>query len=397
MTQQLRLDRVALPRHLRPYETEDGMLLVSAVFARDGVLEYRRADGTIRRELRLPEENQKALAQFGLVPFTVEHPLVGLLTKDNAHLYRKGITLQSPKYRAVPGKGGFVEGQIAIFDDDAKRLVQDGSKLELSTGYKCTTEEKPGVYVCPHTGNAYVYDAIQRNIRVNHQAVTVQGRAGADVAIKMDSTAGLEFAYQVGLDNASRDRTASLNIARRKAQLRADGKKRNLARARSQLFVLQQEIAELVEPLAGTVRAVKVQEVTPDQVRAIFAANGRIFSLRIHSKGVSYRPIEGPPKRSKKRVDGFARICDRVDGGIRLDRGAPSPELKKKAGRKLLTCTKTAYNCGKICIGVKRTCHLGGVNVDQQRLRKVRTIAARLGADQDFQQLIGGIRKRQAA
>lgn len=185
-------------------------------------------------------------------------------------------------------------------------------------------------------------------------------------------------------------------LVRRKSQDRLDSKHPNAirARARSQLFVLQQEIADLVEPLAGTVRAVKVQEVSSGQVRAIFAANGRIFSLRIHSKGVSYRPIEGPSKRSKKRVDSFARLCDRADGGVRLDRGAPSSGIKKKAGRKLPTCGAVTYNCGAICIGVRRTCHLGGVNVDQARLRKVRRIAARLGADQDFQQLIGGIKSR---
>lgn len=232
--------------------------------------------------------------------------------------------------------------------------------------------------------------------------LVLPGRAGyvqAEIPLYLASLPELESVLRMSDLSAAAKAGASPETAfkfmRKKAQDRLDSKKFGVgkSKARSQLFVLQQEIADLVEPLAGTVRAVKVQEVSADQVRAIFAANGRIFSLRIHSKGVSYRPIEGPYKKSKKRVDSFARLCDRAGDGIRLDRGPPSPDIKKKTGRKLPVCGQVTYNCGAICIGVRRTCHLGGVNVDQQRLRKVRRIAARLGADQDFQQLIGGIER----
>lgn len=169
---------------LQPYETEDGILLCNATFARDGVLEYRdSATGQVRRELRPPEENQRAIAQFGLAPLTLEHP-TGLVDKANAAELRKGLSLQRPQYRLIPGKGGFVEGQIAILEHDAQEAVRRGDARELSAGYRCRVEEAPGVWTNPATGLEEHYDAIQRDIQVNHIALTRWGRAGPDVCVQ---------------------------------------------------------------------------------------------------------------------------------------------------------------------------------------------------------------------
>ena len=53
-------------------------------------------------------------------------------------------------------------------------------KLEISCGYTCDTEEKPGTH--PIWGD---YDAIQRNILGNHVAIVDQGRAGT-AKVRMD-------------------------------------------------------------------------------------------------------------------------------------------------------------------------------------------------------------------
>lgn len=173
----------------KPVRTDDGTLLLDAVFARDGVLDYKilnPASGNgLRRELRLPEENKKAIAQFGIIPVTDEHP-PGLLDSNNASLYRKGLTLQSPRYESIPGKGGFVLGQIAVFDSDLQERILSGEQVETSSGYKCSCEEKSGEY--KHAdGSFYNYDAIQRNLEINHQAITRKGRAGSDVCVYLDS------------------------------------------------------------------------------------------------------------------------------------------------------------------------------------------------------------------
>jgi uncharacterized protein len=50
--------------------------------------------------------------------------------------------------------------------------IMKGGKRELSLGYKVDIEEISGVW------NGQEYDAIQRNIRINHLAIVPRGRAG---------------------------------------------------------------------------------------------------------------------------------------------------------------------------------------------------------------------------
>lgn len=204
----------------KPHFTHDGILLCEATFARDGILEYRTLDGKVRRELRLPEENKKALPSFGLAPLTIEHPSV-LVTEDNSAALRKGISLQNVIY----GKGGFVRGEVAIMDSDAIALATGKDKPELSAGYTCDVEDTPGVW------RGQRYDAIQRNIRVNHIALTARGRAGPDVRLHLDS-ADPDVAYQVRLD------TSSHTPSKPMATIRID----------SVDYEIPQEIAAIVAP-----------------------------------------------------------------------------------------------------------------------------------------------------
>jgi hypothetical protein len=176
----------------------------------------------------LPEENKKAIAQFGIIPVTDEHP-PGLLDSSNSSLYRKGITLQSPRYESIPGKGGFVLGQIAVFDSELQERILSGEQIETSSGYKCSCEEKIGEY--KHAdGSTYHYDAIQRNLEINHQAITRKGRAGADVCVYLDS---LRPSDEVGIsvdtivyevfDAALKPHYFDLRSSRKMATIHLDG------------------------------------------------------------------------------------------------------------------------------------------------------------------------------
>lgn len=200
----------------KPHKTADGMLLAEATFARDGILEYRRLDGTIRRELRLPETNQdsKVLTSFGLAPVTIEHP-PELVTEYNAELYRKGISLQNVRYE---GKGGFVRGEVALMDSKAIALVESGQKAELSAGYTCDVDETPGVWKGQH------YDAIQKNVSINHIAITERGRAGAAVRLHTDSFNDPDVAFQIpsGNDSPRSDSDSPSTPKKRMATVRID-------------------------------------------------------------------------------------------------------------------------------------------------------------------------------
>lgn len=182
-----------------PFLNHDGALIAEGTFARDGILTYHMPDGKTVREFRPPEENKKALTQFGLVPVTIEHPPV-LVTEDNAETYRKGVSLQNVAY----GKGGFVRGEVYVMDSEAIDYIRKGG-AEISAGYTCDIDDTPGVW------NGQTYDRVQRNIKVNHLALTRRGRAGPDVRVHLDSLPDRDVGIQIS-PSTPKPRMATLRI-----------------------------------------------------------------------------------------------------------------------------------------------------------------------------------------
>jgi len=181
----------------KAHKTAEGALFSEAIYARDGVLEYRLPNGGSRRELRLPETNydEETLTSYGSKPITVEHPPV-LVTADNAKTYQVGASDAEPMYERRYEKG-FVGGIVRIWHSDGVDAVERNGKKEVSIGYTCDIEPVGGIYY-PKTGTYVVtdaapdkdgerFDAIQRNVRVNHIALTSKGRAGPEVCLRIDS------------------------------------------------------------------------------------------------------------------------------------------------------------------------------------------------------------------
>lgn len=160
----IRYDRTAI----KATRTDEGYLIDTPIVGRTGVQMYKNADGTIRRELRPPEEVFKAdsLATYSGKPITDEHPGEPVTAK-NAKQLSVGVMQEAGKQ-----DGDNVVAPITIFDQEMIDKVMNGGKRELSLGYKVDLEETPGVW------NGQEYDAIQRNIRVNHLAIVPRGRAG---------------------------------------------------------------------------------------------------------------------------------------------------------------------------------------------------------------------------
>ena len=152
--------------------TDEGFLVDSPIVARIGIQEYRRADGSIRKELRLPEEvfSVEALSSMKAKPITVDHPGTGRVDSKTAHRVTVGTILDGGKQ-----DGDHVRTDIVIHSPDAI-----GDRRELSLGYMAVLDETPGEW------NGQKYDAIQRNIRVNHLSVVKQGRAGV-ARLNLDS------------------------------------------------------------------------------------------------------------------------------------------------------------------------------------------------------------------
>ena len=164
MTDQLRYDYATLKATI----TEDGYLIDTPVIARVGIQEYRRGDGSVRRELRLPEEvfAQASLDSFRGKPITDDHPPEAVTAK-NFKKYAVGVISG-----AAHQDGDNLRAGIIIHDGNSVDKATKGGKKELSVGYTVTLDETPGIW------NDQAYDAVQKNIRVNHLSLVQRGRAG---------------------------------------------------------------------------------------------------------------------------------------------------------------------------------------------------------------------------
>lgn len=158
------------------YYTEEGYLVDHPVVTRCGIFEYadpEKGEDGIRRELRLPEEvfAEKSLASYEGKPIIITHD-AGEINKNNVQREQIG-TILSKGYR----DGNNVRCKIVIHNTDA--LKRCGLR-ELSLGYSQTPEETPGVY------EGEEYDAIQRDIEINHLALVGEARAGDAARLNID-------------------------------------------------------------------------------------------------------------------------------------------------------------------------------------------------------------------
>lgn len=166
-----RLDSVPITQ---AFYTEEGYLKDRPILTSTGIFEYANPDGSIRRELRLPEDvfDRESLASYEGKPIIITHD-AGLVTKDNVSENIVG-TILSEGARS----GEDVVAKIIIHDT---REMQRCGLKELSLGYNLDLDEEPGEW------NGQHYDAIQRNIRINHLALVREARAGEQARLNIDS------------------------------------------------------------------------------------------------------------------------------------------------------------------------------------------------------------------
>lgn len=154
------------------YFTPEGYLIDNPILTRVGIFEYHNADGSVRRELRLPEEvfAAESLASYKGKPVILTHE-AGLVDVDNVQQEHIGTILSEGIQ-----DGDNVRAQIVIHDEESL----DYGLRELSLGYTQTPDETPGVW------NGQPYDAIQRNIQINHLALVEKARAGEQARLNID-------------------------------------------------------------------------------------------------------------------------------------------------------------------------------------------------------------------
>jgi hypothetical protein len=174
--------RIDASSTLRPVRRmADGRVHVDAFITRAGIFEYLNPDGSIRRELRAPEEvfDPTSMRSFQMLPVTNNHP-PGLLSAADAKKYMVGMTGEN-----VSRDDERIRTSLMVADENTIKEMEAG-KIQVSCGYNCKIDATPGTH--PIYGK---YDVRQTDIRGNHVAIVDKGRAG-DASIRMDSDTAVQ-------------------------------------------------------------------------------------------------------------------------------------------------------------------------------------------------------------
>ena len=183
---QVRLDRGELRNARR---TEEGYWVGDGYLARPGVLVYRTADGSERREL-VPYETLRKWVESGTIarkPVTLEHPPeeVG---PGNQSRYTIGDTSSAVEIETEEDGGYVIVRDLAIRREDGLAALERGV-ADLSPRYLVRLDPTPGTH--PEFGD---YDAIQaERVGCNHVALTESARGGPAIRLRADSAAAIEF------------------------------------------------------------------------------------------------------------------------------------------------------------------------------------------------------------
>ncbi|MGE7621702.1 DUF2213 domain-containing protein [Viridibacillus sp. NPDC096237] len=159
-------------------ETPEGYLTVNVPITRPGVFPYRRADGNIQMEAKLPDEifSDLTIHSARSKPVTDEHPSEPV-NIDNYQSYAKGMSHNDSHVSDLK-----LYVSLTITDKALIQKIRDG-KREISIGFMADVVAEQGTY------NGQQYEFAQRNLEINHIAIVDQGRAGPEVAIRSDSDA----------------------------------------------------------------------------------------------------------------------------------------------------------------------------------------------------------------
>lgn len=279
---------------MRATRTDEGFLVDTPIVGRVGIQTYYNADGSTRRELRMPEDvfHADSLASMAGKPITIGHQ--GMVTAKNAKALTVGVITSAGRQ-----DGDNVLASIVIHDADAIDLAEKGGVSELSLGYRVDLDETPGEW------NGEKYDAIQRNPRINHLALVKRGRAGNarlnlgrfDAAsfpttaeeettmpdtlgrIRLDS--GLEYQAAPEVIHAYNAQVTALT----EANARADEAQRNLDRVAAERDALAEQVAS-----AEKVRADALEQARAE-VKARVELEKAAEPFRVDCAGKSDREV----------------------------------------------------------------------------------------------------------
>ena len=274
-----------------PFErTAEGFLKGRAIVTSIGVFTYKRKDGTIQRELRLPEDvfSIDTLNSMKLKPVTLNHP-TELVTSDNADKLQVGSLGDNPSStkqettwngNPVPWKD-ITDGincaiDMVITRKDAIDAIING-KQALSMGYTCDLEQaQPGATWC-----GVEYDFIQHNIRYNHCAIVDSARAGdnAKIELRADSDdavledivtktdGGETMLKKINLDGIDYEAEAEVIKALQKADAKAEKAEKEKEDACNEKKTMDKKVADMEKKVTEFEKRISELEAERDSAK----------------------------------------------------------------------------------------------------------------------------------
>lgn len=309
--------------------TEEGFLKDTPIITRTGIFEYMNHDGSIRRELRPPEEVIKAdsLASLKGKPIIITHA-AGRVDCKNAKKHTVGTILSE----GMP-EGDTIKAEIIIHD----RTALDSGLKQLSCGYLVDLEMTPGEW------NGQKYDAVQRNIRYNHLALVERARAGEMARLNLDGDEIIEREEEkkmakIRLDNGLEyDVTPEVEVAFKGMQTKLDEKQTEIDKvtaekdtAQAKLDAREQElekvkkesqekldeaIKERVELLktAENFKVDKADEMSNLDIKKAVIKAVRGDSISLDGKSEAYIEAAFDMAKTEKRDDGIEKQRQQVN------------------------------------------------------------------------------------
>jgi hypothetical protein len=321
---------------LKPAEKRpNGWLRVEGRSAKVGILEYDQPDGTVRRELVLPDDlfNPASMASASLVPVTHRHP-EALLDDRTVRAHQVGTVGE-----ALRPEGDFLVAPMMITDAAVVADVETGN-TGLSWGYDCNLDP-PDPTLFTKWGQ---HDNIQRQRIYNHLACGVVPRAGAQARIRLDSAGNAcdpfaaDNTSMVASPHSPAAPAAQQPENRMPAQIRIGELRFDSTEAAGPL--IQQEIDRVVRDLTARLDAsdkakLAAEKLATDATTKLDGATkrftGKLKLVKGHLDAMMKRDVMCDECGGGKQIDG--QKCPSCDGaGVHSARDAikamPVPEGK---------------------------------------------------------------------
>jgi hypothetical protein len=293
--------------------TAIGGLVAKANLTRTGILEYRAPDGSVRRELRHPDDvfDHDSLDSLAHATVTDDHP--GKVTTDNWRGESIGHIAGRPERSPETTASGdqMVQGEVHIQHGPAVAKADKGSLKEASCGYACQYDGTPGEY------RGQRFDGRQRNIRYNHVALGPPGwgRAGPEVSMRLDSVSeGADFRVSglASFEGVRDDgRTSQETSMTKEEQDKLDAATAAQKKADADLEKLRADSAAATTAAAKAESDLKIERAETAKVRA------ELEVLKIQAKREDNSPAVEQAKAATRLREDAKRIDEMI--GLRAD------------------------------------------------------------------------------